>query len=300
MRSVLRATALRHSVLRLHAPATAYTSRAPDALYSRVMLPDDANNAGNVHGGTILKMIETVGHVAASKHSNSAGSDASLAAMASLDHMDFWAPMFIGEVATLGARLRFASERSVAVDVTVEATNITTGETRLTNQARCWYVAMPAAEYHGGEGKRGGCTRLVQMPPLRHLGDAERMEGERSYGAGKSEREQRSQRWRRCESALEDGGHAAGGAAARATTRLCQLMLPSDCTKNGIVLGGPVMKLMDSAAGIACARHCLTNVVTASLDALDFVDTVRVSTAPRRVAWRRVASRSSAHGLLSV
>ena len=46
-------------------------------------------------------------------------------------------------------------------------------------------------------------------------------------------------------------------------------MLPSDCTSTGIVFGGVVMKLMDNAAGIAASRHCRSNVVTASLDALD-------------------------------
>ncbi len=37
---------------------------------SRIMLPDDANSAGNVHGGTILKMIGHVGWIAASRHAN--------------------------------------------------------------------------------------------------------------------------------------------------------------------------------------------------------------------------------------
>ena len=37
----------------------------------RLMLPDDANPAGNVHGGTILKLIEQVGFIVAVRHSNS-------------------------------------------------------------------------------------------------------------------------------------------------------------------------------------------------------------------------------------
>jgi len=39
----------------------------------RIMHPDDANPAGNVHGGTILRLIEEVGWVVASRHANSAG-----------------------------------------------------------------------------------------------------------------------------------------------------------------------------------------------------------------------------------
>jgi acyl-CoA hydrolase len=36
------------------------------------------------------------------------------------------------------------------------------------------------------------------------------------------------------------------------------------------VFGGTIMKLIDTAAGIAAHRHCRTNVVTASMDRLDF------------------------------
>ena len=36
----------------------------------RVMMPDDANMSGNVHGGTILKMIEEAGVIIATRHCN--------------------------------------------------------------------------------------------------------------------------------------------------------------------------------------------------------------------------------------
>lgn len=35
------------------------------------MRPDDANIAGNVHGGTILKMIEEAGAIISTRHCNS-------------------------------------------------------------------------------------------------------------------------------------------------------------------------------------------------------------------------------------
>ena len=40
---------------------------------SRVMMPDDANIAGNVHGGTLLKMIEEAGVIIATRHCNQGG-----------------------------------------------------------------------------------------------------------------------------------------------------------------------------------------------------------------------------------
>jgi len=53
-------------------------------------------------------------------------------------------------------------------------------------------------------------------------------------------------------------------------SELAQLMLPSDCLVTKVVRGGVIMKLMDSAAGCVAFRHCRTNVVTVSLEAMDF------------------------------
>lgn len=42
----------------------------PNFTVSRVMVQDDANLAGNIHGGTILKMIEEAGGIVGIKHCN--------------------------------------------------------------------------------------------------------------------------------------------------------------------------------------------------------------------------------------
>merc|ERR1711977_318688 len=59
--------------------------------------------------------------------------------------------------------------------------------------------------------------------------------------------------------------------------RLCQMVLPGDCgTESKIAFGGFVMKLMDNAAGCVAYRHCLSNVVTISINAMDFTNFVRL------------------------
>lgn len=94
-------------------PSVSMTSRMDsDRLVeiSRVMLPDDANPGGNVHGGTILKMIEEASWIAATKHCNPPSSasngetksghhSALVGALVRVEHMDFHKPMHIGEVA---------------------------------------------------------------------------------------------------------------------------------------------------------------------------------------------------------
>ena len=75
---------------------------------SRVMLPDDTNPMGNVHGGTILKLIEQAGHIVATRHCNQSRNDkestSSLSSsmtsvLARVEHMDFHNPIYVGEVA---------------------------------------------------------------------------------------------------------------------------------------------------------------------------------------------------------
>ncbi|XP_062821759.1 cytosolic acyl coenzyme A thioester hydrolase, partial [Anolis carolinensis] len=56
---------------------------------------------------------------------------------------------------------------------------------------------------------------------------------------------------------------------------LIHLVGPSDCTMHGFVHGGVTMKLMDEVAGIVAARHCKTNIVTASVDAINFHEKIK-------------------------
>jgi len=53
------------------------------------------------------------------------------------------------------------------------------------------------------------------------------------------------------------------------------LMLPQHANPGGNVHGGEVMKLMDSAAGVVAQRHARTNVVTARVDELEFLHSIR-------------------------
>lgn len=57
---------------------------------------------------------------------------------------------------------------------------------------------------------------------------------------------------------------------------MSQMVLPYHANVAGNMHGGEVMKLMDSAAGAVAARHCLTNVVTASVTQLSFIEPIFV------------------------
>ena len=57
---------------------------------------------------------------------------------------------------------------------------------------------------------------------------------------------------------------------------MSQIVLPFHANVAGNMHGGEVMKLMDSAAGAVAARHCLTNVVTASVTQISFIEPIFV------------------------
>ncbi len=57
---------------------------------------------------------------------------------------------------------------------------------------------------------------------------------------------------------------------------MVELVLPNDANLLGNVLGGKVMHLVDIAAAIAAHRHCRRQVVTASMDRIDFLHPVKV------------------------
>lgn len=103
---------------------------------SHQVLPHDANPAGNVHGGVILKHIDTAAGVVAMRHVRG------WAVTASIDRMDFLKPVFVGELVTLKASLNMVGRTSMEIGVRVEAENLLTGEVRHTNSAYLTFVAL--------------------------------------------------------------------------------------------------------------------------------------------------------------
>jgi uncharacterized protein (TIGR00369 family) len=105
-------------------------------IMSQQMNPQDTNPAGNVHGGVIMKLIDTAAGVVATRHSRMN------TVTASIDRLDFHDPVFIGDVLTLKASLNFVGRTSMEVGVRVEAENLRTGKIRRTASAYLTYVAL--------------------------------------------------------------------------------------------------------------------------------------------------------------
>jgi len=103
---------------------------------AQVMNPQDANPAGNVHGGVIMKLIDTAAGVVAIRHARSN------VVTASIDRLDFHHPTRVGDLLTLRASLNFVGKTSMEVGVRVETENLISGERRHTGSAYLTYVAL--------------------------------------------------------------------------------------------------------------------------------------------------------------
>ncbi|XP_060708016.1 cytosolic acyl coenzyme A thioester hydrolase isoform X1 [Hemiscyllium ocellatum] len=224
---------------------------------SRIMRPDDANIAGNVHGGTILKMIEEAGIIISTRHCNRQNKERCVAVLARVERTDFLSPMSIGDVAHVSAEITYTSKHSVEVQVNVMAENILTGAKRLTNRATLWYVALSLENV----------DKVVEIPSVQYANPEQQEEGRKRYEAQKLDRIETKQR---SEDIIFPAINVEPYTVGYSQSSLIHLVGPSDCALHKFVQGGVTMKLMDEVAGIVAARHCKTNIVTASVDAINF------------------------------
>ena len=100
------------------------------------MFPSDANPAGNVFGGEILKHIDMVAGIVAQRHSQSN------AVTVSMDSVNFIKPVFVGNVLKLNARINYVHNSSMEIEVRAEAEDIVTGIRTITGTAFVTFVAL--------------------------------------------------------------------------------------------------------------------------------------------------------------
>lgn len=123
---------------------------------ARAMQPTDANGYGNVHGGAIMRFVDEAAGAVAIRHVRAQ------AVTASIEHMDFLAPVHIGDLVTATAYMTYVGRSSMEVECRVTAENFITGEVRHVSTCILTFVAIDR------EGKP------VPAPPLILETDEER------------------------------------------------------------------------------------------------------------------------------
>jgi uncharacterized protein (TIGR00369 family) len=107
-------------------------------MLSQVMGIMDANLQGNVHGGVIMKLVDTAAGTAAIRHSGGR------VVTAAMDEMSFLHPVMLGDLVTVKASVNDTGRTSMEVGVRVEAENIRTSEILHTSTAYLVFVALDA------------------------------------------------------------------------------------------------------------------------------------------------------------
>jgi acyl-CoA hydrolase len=110
------------------------------AMLVKWMSLTDANNAGAIHGGTVMKLCDEAAGLAAIRHARQP------VVTAAVDRMTFMHPVRVGELVTLSATVNAAWNTSMEVGVRVEAEHPYTGEKHHTSSA---YLTMVAIDEHG-------------------------------------------------------------------------------------------------------------------------------------------------------
>ncbi|RYG49466.1 acyl-CoA thioesterase [bacterium] len=115
----------------------AKTVSSTRTIMSELMMPNDANFLGKVFGGRLVSLIDLCAYTCAARFSGEA------CVTASMDRVDFIAPIDVGDFVTMEAVVSSVGRTSIEVTIDVYAENpLRQEERRFTNNARLTMVAM--------------------------------------------------------------------------------------------------------------------------------------------------------------
>ena len=121
-----------------------------------LMTPDMANFTGNVHGGTILKLLDQVAYACASRYAGR------YVVTLSVDQVMFREPIHVGELVTFLASVNYTGTTSMEIGIKVMTENIQTQSTRHANS--CFFTMVAMDEQR----------KAVAVPPLVPQTDSQR------------------------------------------------------------------------------------------------------------------------------
>lgn len=93
-----------------------------ETVLAQIVLPYQSNAAGNIHGGEIMKIMDSAAGASAMKYAHTN------VVTARVDELCFKKPIHIGELVTCNAHVVYVGNSSMETFVTVESENPMTGE----------------------------------------------------------------------------------------------------------------------------------------------------------------------------
>jgi acyl-CoA hydrolase len=106
---------------------------------TELVLPQHSNVLGGAFGGTILAWMDICGAIAAQRHCGT------VAVTAAMDDVQFRAPIRVGDVVVLSARVNAAFRSSLEVEVQAQVEERASGHRRRCVDAFMTFVSVDAA-----------------------------------------------------------------------------------------------------------------------------------------------------------
>jgi acyl-CoA hydrolase/bacterioferritin (cytochrome b1) len=151
-------------------PFEGRTVRHSALTMAQLMLPAQANSAGFVHGGELMKLMDSAAGVTAGRHSNS------YVVTAQVNDIRFLQPVRVGTLVLVNTKITFVGRTSMEIQIDVHTEDLSSGER---TKALTAYFTMVAVD---GEG------RPKPVPPLIVYTEEEEKlfrEGQQRYNARK-------------------------------------------------------------------------------------------------------------------
>ena len=152
-----------------------------------LMTPDLANFSGNVHGGSILKLLDQVAYACASRYAGR------YVVTLSVDQVMFRQPIHVGELVHFLASVNHTGTSSMEIGIKVLTENI---RSQVVRHANSCFFTMVAVDEDG---------HPVAVPTLRPANDDERRRWDNAK-ARRALRAEMEQRLRDVHHARPDGG----------------------------------------------------------------------------------------------
>ena len=112
------------------------TIKNSHVIMHELVLPNDTNVLGNVHGGRVMCLMDICAAMSAYKHARSH------VVTASVDNMNFLAPAKKGFILILKSSVNYVAKTSMEVGVKIESENPFTGDIKHTASAYLTFVAL--------------------------------------------------------------------------------------------------------------------------------------------------------------
>lgn len=107
---------------------------------TELMIPAYSNFGGKIHGGILLSLMDKVAYVCAAKHAGN------YCVTASIDTVNFLAPVEVGELVSLMASINYVGNTSLVVGIRVISENVKTNQVKHTNT--CYFTMVAKDDFN--------------------------------------------------------------------------------------------------------------------------------------------------------